>query len=141
MSKKEKKPRYFVPSRRVKQRVILPVSGGVLLIRDNPTAFTDDLDIAYLCQSPLAEEVIQDDAVDDVAVDVAVTPADIEDAEQSGSLDERIAAAIELLDPDNPEHFTKGGKPQVKAIEAILGDVIDAADRDRVWDTFGDAEG
>lgn len=46
---------------------------------------------------------------------------------------ERLAAikgAIAQLDPDNPEHFTKGGKPQVEAIEAVLGYGVSAAERD-----------
>lgn len=47
--------------------------------------------------------------------------------------EERLAAirdAIAQLDPENPEHFTKDGKPQVAAIEAILGYNITAAERD-----------
>ena len=42
-----------------------------------------------------------------------------------------IIAAIGKLDQGNPDHFTQGGKPQVKAIEEILGGrQISAGDRD-----------
>lgn len=53
--------------------------------------------------------------------------------------DERLAAikeAIGQLDPENPEHFTKGGDPKVEAIEAILGYNISAGERDEVWESL-----
>lgn len=44
-------------------------------------------------------------------------------------LDE-IADAIRGLDRDNPELWTNSGKPQVSAIEAVLGYDISASERD-----------
>ncbi len=42
-----------------------------------------------------------------------------------------IIEAIGKLDQANPDHFTQGGKPQVKAIEELLGNrQISAGDRD-----------
>jgi len=45
-----------------------------------------------------------------------------------------IAAAINGLDKDNPEHYTKGGKPVVAALEAMLGYEITAAQRDQAME-------
>lgn len=50
--------------------------------------------------------------------------------------DERIALimdAIEQLDPESENDFTKGGLPDVKAIEAVLEEDITAAERDIAW--------
>lgn len=49
---------------------------------------------------------------------------------------EAIGKVLGLLDPQNPEHFTNGGKPEVKAIEAILEIDITAAERDAAWDKY-----
>ena len=49
---------------------------------------------------------------------------------------EAIKGAIAQLDRENPEHFTKGGKPQVEAIEAVLGWNITAAERDAAWESM-----
>ncbi|RMG60280.1 MAG: hypothetical protein D6717_00320 [Gammaproteobacteria bacterium] len=42
-----------------------------------------------------------------------------------------IRRAVEALDKDDPEAWTSGGKPQVAAIEAVLGYQISAAERDK----------
>tara|TARA_R110000868_G_scaffold408935_2_gene693310 strand:+ start:10619 stop:11278 length:660 start_codon:yes stop_codon:yes gene_type:complete len=48
--------------------------------------------------------------------------------------DEEIVQAIHQLDKDKPDQFTKGGKPEVKAIEKILGGrQISAKQRDAAW--------
>lgn len=47
---------------------------------------------------------------------------------------EAIRAAIATLEPGNEDHWTKGGKPEVRALEATTGlKNISAAERDRVW--------
>jgi len=54
----------------------------------------------------------------------------------------RLLAAIGTLLPDNPDHWTKKGKPEVRALESLsaLADVS-AAERDAAWDAFrGDAQ-
>jgi len=45
--------------------------------------------------------------------------------------DERIRKATLELDPDNEDHFTKSGKPQVDALSSVLGFRITSEDRDR----------
>ena len=53
-----------------------------------------------------------------------------------------VAAAIVQLDPQNPDHFTQGGKPKVEAIDDELAkrgftDVdVSAEVRDTVWATL-----
>lgn len=37
---------------------------------------------------------------------------------------EKIIEALHQLDPENDEHWTKGGWPQVVAVEAILGEAV-----------------
>ena len=44
-----------------------------------------------------------------------------------------IVVAIQSLDEVDPELWTKGGKPQVSAIEAVLGWEISGAERDEAW--------
>ena len=49
---------------------------------------------------------------------------------------ERLAAigeVIDNLDPDDASLWTRGGKPIVGAIEAVLGYDIEARERDYVW--------
>lgn len=40
------------------------------------------------------------------------------------------------LDPDNTGYFTRGGKPQVTAIESIMGWIPSAAERDAAWKAY-----
>lgn len=49
------------------------------------------------------------------------------------SLDD-IIEAIEILNPEND--FAKNGKPKVEAIEAVLGENIDAEARDKAWELY-----
>ena len=44
-----------------------------------------------------------------------------------------IVAAINRLDPVDKSAWTAGGKPQVAALEKIIGRDISAADRDTAW--------
>lgn len=53
---------------------------------------------------------------------------------------EEIIQAIGRLDPGNKDLWTSGGKPQVSAIEAVLGKQISAGDRDAAWDVFNGGE-
>lgn len=44
---------------------------------------------------------------------------------------------IEAIDQLNPEtDFAKSGKPKVEAIEAVLGQNIDAEARDKAWELY-----
>lgn len=49
------------------------------------------------------------------------------------NLIDRLVNAIAQLDPANPDHFTKGGKPEIKALEAAAGVNLDARLRDQAW--------
>lgn len=44
-----------------------------------------------------------------------------------GDLNARIRATVAGLDQANPEHFTAGGEPKVKAVSAVLGENVTAA--------------
>jgi len=46
---------------------------------------------------------------------------------------DRIIAAIGRLDPQDAAHFTKAGKPEVKALSDLLGVEITAKQRDDAW--------
>lgn len=54
----------------------------------------------------------------------------------SGSVPATLIEAIELLDPANVDHFTGGGKPQIDALEKLLGRSVTAVERDEAWETF-----
>jgi hypothetical protein len=47
-----------------------------------------------------------------------------------------FSAAISLLDKDNPEHFTQGGKPQCTAIEGLMAKPFSASERDAAWHEY-----
>ncbi len=47
-----------------------------------------------------------------------------------------LVDAIGLLKPDDESHFTKGGKPEIKALEALIGGSVTAAERDAAWEEF-----
>lgn len=64
---------------------------------------------------------------DDEKADEAVTIGD-------------IVEAIDLLDPDTDGHYTKGGKPEVAALENVLGQDITASQRDEAWKEYQAAE-
>jgi hypothetical protein len=52
----------------------------------------------------------------------------------SGGEVQSIEAAIAKLDPNDPKQFTASGKPQVDALEHVLGRQVSAAERDAAWD-------
>lgn len=47
-----------------------------------------------------------------------------------------LLAAMAQLEPDNPDHFTTTGKPQVDVLGALLGEPISAAERDAAWEQY-----
>ncbi|MCE7638384.1 HI1506-related protein [Vibrio fluvialis] len=47
-----------------------------------------------------------------------------------------LVDAIKQLNPENEEHFTKAGKPELKPLSAILGREVKAAERDEVWNAI-----
>lgn len=44
-----------------------------------------------------------------------------------------IVGAIGKLDPENTDHWTQAGAPDVRALEAVLGGQITAKARDAAW--------
>lgn len=50
-----------------------------------------------------------------------------------------LAAAIGLLDPENEDHFTKSGKPQLDALAGLMGKPVSAAERDAAWQALTEA--
>lgn len=73
------------------------------------------------------------EAVEAAKVAKAKTNAKPADAE---ALTAAIVDAIGQLDKDKAENWTKGGVPQVGAIEAVLGYEISAGERDAAWTAF-----
>jgi len=61
---------------------------------------------------------------------LAASKAKPKKAASNDSRTNEIKAAIDKLDKDDPDAFTASGKPQVVAIEAILGFDITAEERD-----------
>ena len=54
---------------------------------------------------------------------------------------EALFTAIAGLDPENPDHFTKGGKPEVRALEKASGLTdITASERDGAWEDYRKAK-
>ncbi len=47
-----------------------------------------------------------------------------------------IVDAIGELDPEDEELWTQGGKPQVEALEALLGYPVSGKQRDEAWNIF-----
>lgn len=69
---------------------------------------------------------------------VPIVPAPAPAAPDDGGGDEDdgdtgILDAFELLERDNPDHWTADGRPDVRALSAIAGRTVKAADRDRLW--------
>ena len=49
---------------------------------------------------------------------------------------ETLEQAFSLLLPDNPDHFTNNGLPQLPALKLMLKRDISAAERNDAWDAF-----
>ncbi|SDH92311.1 hypothetical protein [Roseospirillum parvum] len=45
-----------------------------------------------------------------------------------------LLAAIGQLEPGNPDHWTKDGRPDARALAAVVGREVSAAERDAVWE-------
>lgn len=72
-----------------------------------------------------------------VAGDAAASSAEPAPAGEQAQTVLTVAEAIAQLDPENPEHYTKGGKPQTSALEQILGRPVSAAERDAALSSEG----
>lgn len=64
----------------------------------------------------------------------AAAPVAPESGDERASL---LLAAVATLDPDNAEHFTKGGLPRVEALEAAASIAeVTREERDDAWAAF-----
>ncbi|EJG1803528.1 HI1506-related protein [Vibrio parahaemolyticus] len=69
---------------------------------------------------------------------------DVDGGDASGSVDGvsggvGLMDAIKQLDLSNDAHFTKSGKPDLKALSAIVGRNVTGAERDEVWTAMQEA--
>ncbi|ENM6044721.1 hypothetical protein AB8H57_002775 [Vibrio parahaemolyticus] len=69
---------------------------------------------------------------------------DLDGGDASGAVDGvsgnvGLMDAIKQLDPSNDAHFTKSGKPELKALSAILGRNVTGAERDEAWSAMQEA--
>ncbi|EOW9251043.1 TPA: HI1506-related protein, partial [Vibrio cholerae] len=69
---------------------------------------------------------------------------DVDGGDASGAVDGvsgcvGLMDAIKQLDPSNDAHFTKSGKPELKALSAILGRNVTGAERDEAWNAMQEA--
>jgi hypothetical protein len=69
---------------------------------------------------------------------------DVDGGDASGAVDGvsggvGLMDAIKQLDPSNDAHFTKSGKPELKALSAILDRNVSGAERDEVWNAMQEA--
>ncbi len=69
---------------------------------------------------------------------------DVNGGDASGAVDGvsgnvGLMDAIKQLDPSNDAHFTKSGKPELKALSAILGRNVSGAERDEAWNAMQEA--
>ncbi|UTV30165.1 HI1506-related protein [Photobacterium atrarenae] len=75
-----------------------------------------------------------------LGTDGAVTQADPADGASGAVVQEPVSdgliAAIGKLEPDNPDHFTTANKPQVDALEKLVGRSVTASERDDAWEDF-----
>ncbi len=65
----------------------------------------------------------------------AVEVTDDAATDEEPSREQAIEDAINNLEVGHEDHWTKAGKPEVKALEAALGFDISAAERDAAWES------
>jgi hypothetical protein len=60
-----------------------------------------------------------------------------DDDDESDDLTAHLLRAVSELDPNNADHFTKDGKPEINALKKIAGvKKLSAPERDALWDEF-----
>ncbi len=114
-----------MPSFLIKDDGSIYVSTPVLAARKDMRPFEGTLEEARKEAGKSRDERFPDPVV--LTPKEPVPVAVVSDESRMGT----IKAAIEALDPENPEHFTKKGSPRVQAIEAELGDDITMEERDQ----------
>ena len=118
-------------------RVIEPIEHDH--VRHEPgteITLTDAVAAPLIAAGAIALITPGDDA-DVEAVDVEVEEVvETDDAETETTEVTPIAAAIAKLDPDDPAQWTRGGAPQVSALEALLDRDVTSAERDAAWAAY-----
>lgn len=51
-----------------------------------------------------------------------------------------VVAAIKLLDPENKDLFTQGGKPTTEALSELMGRAVTATERDSAWEAVQESD-
>lgn len=68
------------------------------------------------------------------------TTAPGNDQDNGGGLTEKLVEAISQLDPENPEHYTGKGVPQLEALQTLVGVKVTAAQRDEAFKAFSEQQ-
>ncbi|MDT4329768.1 hypothetical protein RPD76_07590 [Methylomonas sp. MV1] len=71
---------------------------------------------------------------DDIKIGVDAPVADAAEKSETELREDAIKAGIVKLDPNNPEHWLKDGRPSTIALRDVAGVAISSAERDAVWD-------
>ena len=96
-------------------------------------------DREYAPGDPIDLDARDAEALLSAGVISAHPPADESGAEEPGPKEvdiDEVIDAIDHLDPDDPDRWTKTGKPQVVPLEDYLGYDISAAQRDAAWEQY-----
>ncbi len=114
------------------------------------TAFTESqlaqlkadarLSVSFVAAGEIQTGQIASNSTDEGTLDGSNALSGVIDGDTTGpSANESTVSlvdAIGLLNPDDESHFTKGGKPEIKALEALIGGSVTAAERDAAWEEF-----
>jgi hypothetical protein len=102
---------------------------GVVLLKDVSVQVSPDLARVLARRANVKIDWTEDEPDADLTGDGVSVDDDGRPLDKDERLD-AITAAIAELDPDNEEHFTRAGKPEVRALSAVLGWPVTAAERD-----------
>ncbi|SDH91887.1 HI1506-related protein [Roseospirillum parvum] len=74
---------------------------------------------------------------------VVVEPPDTDTTDPATATDGAtdLLAAIGQLEPGNPDHWTKDGRPDARALAAVVRREVSAAERDAAWEAHQAAQG
>ena len=96
----------------------------------------------YYAATPIEHDAVRYEAGEAIELNFAearslgeAVSASAPQGADAGQMD-AVAAAIGELDPDDEGSWTKSGKPEIKALEALLGADLTAAMRDEAWAAF-----
>ncbi len=79
-------------------------------------------------------------SVSSVSVIDSQTDTPQSELDNDGAAQLAVQGAIFQLESDNPAHWTKGGKPEINALSAILERKVTASERDDAWNVLNSEE-